>query len=120
MTPIKHPEKVRHSKIAPMDLSDGFQHLSLSSFESDALGTGSSFAGFSVASQVTAALEGSEAGSEPSDRLGVEHFFEVCFDAGVEVHSEIEFEKVSFLGSGATMNVFKGVWSEQGQTVALK
>jgi len=103
-----------------MDLSDEFQHLSLRSFESDAPGTDYSFAGLSVASQVTAVLESSESGSEPSDRLGVERFFEVCFDAGVEVHAETEFEKGLFLGSGATMNVYKGVWKERGQAVALK
>jgi hypothetical protein len=103
-----------------MNLSDGFDHLPLHSFESDAPGTDYSFAGFSVASQVTDVLDSSKADSVPGERLSVERFFEVCFDAGVEVHSETEFERGLFLGSGATMNVFKGVWKDRGKVVALK
>jgi hypothetical protein len=104
-----------------MDPSDAFEHLPLHFFESDAPGTDYSFAGLSVASEVTHVLESAEADSLSSDRLvGVEHFFKVCFDASIEVHSETEFEKGLFLGSGSTMNVFKGVWRDRGQVVALK
>jgi hypothetical protein len=115
---VKHSETqtdTGHPEIAStMDLSDEFEHLSLHSFESDAPGTDYSFAGLSVASQVTDVLESSD--SVSGERLGVEHF-EVCFDAGVEVHAETEFKKVLFLGSGATMNVYKGVWKDRGQVV---
>jgi hypothetical protein len=103
-----------------MDPSGEFQRLPLHFFESDAPGTDYSFAGLSVASQVTEGLENTEADSGSGAILDVERFFEVCFDAGVEVHSETEFEKGLFLGSGATMNVFKGVWKDRGQVVALK
>jgi hypothetical protein len=103
-----------------MDPSDEFPRLPLDTFASDALGTDYSFAGLSVASQVTEMLESTEADSVSGERLGVDRFFEVCFDAGVELHSETEFEKGLFLGSGATMNVFKGVWKDREQVVALK
>lgn len=105
-----------------MSLSDEFEHLSLDAFESDNASEEYSFVGLSVDSRVTDALYSTEAerSTQSSQHVTVERFLEECCDAGVQVFPESSFEKQSFLGSGATMDVYKSRWKDRGQLVALK
>ncbi|KAH7146922.1 hypothetical protein B0J13DRAFT_500805 [Dactylonectria estremocensis] len=55
------------------------------------------------------------------EEFGIESFFNICFDAGVDVVSEEEFEKGDALGAGASMTVYRGRWKKsQGRLVAMK
>lgn len=109
-----------------MDLSNEFEQLSLDSFESDNVSAEHSFVGLTIDSRITDALAGTEdpeatvKSSSSRQDVTVERFFEECFDAGVEVISESSFEKQTFIGSGATMEVYKSQWKDRGRTVALK
>ncbi|KAJ9419472.1 serine/threonine protein kinase [Fusarium oxysporum f. sp. lycopersici 4287] len=83
-----------------------------------------SFVGFSIDPSVTEALcadgQAAAASSVAEQGISVESFFEECHDAGVEVFSESDFDKGPFIGSGATMLVYKAVWRDRCQKVALK
>ena len=109
-----------------MDLTNEFDHLSLDSFERNNVSAEHSFVGLTIDSRITDALADTEdpvatVKSSSSGRdVTVERFFEECYDAGVEVFSESNFEKQMFIGSGATMEVYKSQWKDRGQTVALK
>jgi hypothetical protein len=116
-----------------MDLTDDLANLSLDSFEfaDDASESGTySFVGLTVDSRITDILTATEeddgtqttirSASAPEQGISVERFFEECFDTGIAVFSESSFGQKTFIGSGATMEVYKSEWRERKQMVALK
>jgi hypothetical protein len=113
-----------------MDLSDDLANLSLDSFEPDDDASGSySFVGLTVDSRITDILTATDdedtqatikSRSAPEQGISVERFFEECSDTGVAVFSASSFGQRTFIGSGATMEVYKSEWHERRQMVALK
>lgn len=91
------------------DLSDfGFEGLSIASTN---VGNGPSENTTSTVRRVE---------DDPSAPPAVERFFEVCFDAGLKIYTEDEFERGQQLGEGDAMRVYRGFWREKSQVVALK
>ncbi|KAJ5110825.1 serine/threonine protein kinase [Penicillium argentinense] len=101
--------------------SEAFESVDLSSFESESADSDYSFVGLSLGTQ---ASESSHVYpkdfDDPAKGIDIEHFFEMCFDSGIQVYPETRFTKGRFLGSGATMAVYEGTWKETGRPVALK
>ncbi|KAL6409888.1 serine/threonine protein kinase [Ilyonectria robusta] len=106
-----------------MELNVEFERLSLGSRGMEE-SSSYSFVGFPIDPSVTEALcadgQTAAASSVAEQGISVERFFEECHDAGVKVFSEPDFDKGSFIGSGATMLVYKAVWRDRCQKVALK
>lgn len=105
-----------------MSVTRNFERPSLKSFESR---NSYSFEGYSLNAGFADALcsdgqQASPAQSLTEQRFTVEDFFEECHDAGADVPSESNFEKGAFIGSGATMQVYEGLWKSPNQKVALK
>jgi hypothetical protein len=109
-----------------MDLSEEFEHFTLDSFLSDTTSEQPSIIGLTIDSRVTNALcnRDDDIARVPSDssvqNVTVESFLEECCDAGISVFPESDFEKQDFIGTGATMDVYKAGWKTKGQIVALK
>lgn len=100
--------------------SEAFEAVDLASFESESVDSSYSFAGLSLSTRVSEDPERLERSDQSGTGIGVEQFFESCFDSGVRVYPESKFAKGRFIGSGATMAVYEGTWKETGSPVALK
>ena len=105
-----------------MDLASELSALSLSS----AFSTDRDFEGFAIDSDDelfqdgTSLVQFTPQSSTSDSGTDLERFFEICFDAGITVVPEDEFQKGSFLGAGTTMSVYEGEWKSEARLVAMK